>query len=239
MQDGYRNVVVEKSGYGWSETSNTPRDIDTILEETRKALELAGEKGPYVLIPHSMSGLEAIYWAQKCPDEVKAIIGLDPLTPEAVDILPAIDNTQLFTMYLVSRTGLSRFMPDTDLEMNFPLLNSEDLSDEEKQIYLAAFYQSAFSRDMLREVDYLVENFAAVADCPVPAETPMLFFLISDGQEAHVDGWKQALTEYLSEITSGSYRQVAAGHYLHYEKPDVIAAEALAFLDELENIPSE
>jgi len=36
-----------------------------MLEETRRALELSGEKGPYVLLPHSMSGLEAIYWAQK------------------------------------------------------------------------------------------------------------------------------------------------------------------------------
>jgi pimeloyl-ACP methyl ester carboxylesterase len=63
LVDEYRIAVVEKSGYGWSETSNSPRDIDTMLEETRKALELSGEKGPYVLFPHSMSGLEALYWA--------------------------------------------------------------------------------------------------------------------------------------------------------------------------------
>lgn len=50
MIDKYRIAVVEKSGYSWSETSNSPRDIDTMLEETRKALELSGEKGPYVLV---------------------------------------------------------------------------------------------------------------------------------------------------------------------------------------------
>ena len=31
---------------------------------------------PYALIPYSMSGLEAIYWTQKNPNEVKAITGL-------------------------------------------------------------------------------------------------------------------------------------------------------------------
>ena len=31
MIDEYRIAVIEKSGYGWSETSNSPRDIDTML----------------------------------------------------------------------------------------------------------------------------------------------------------------------------------------------------------------
>ena len=56
-----------------------------MLEETRRALILAGERGPYVLLPHSMSGLEAIYWAQKYPQEIKAIIGLDMAFPEAYE----------------------------------------------------------------------------------------------------------------------------------------------------------
>ena len=41
------------------------------------ALDKAGIQDPYVLCPHSLSGLEALYWAQKYPDEVEAIVGLD------------------------------------------------------------------------------------------------------------------------------------------------------------------
>jgi len=233
MKEDYRIAVVEKSGYGWSEPSNTPRDIDTILEETRTALNLSGEQGPYVLLPHSMSGLEAIYWAQKYPDEVKAIIGLDPLTPVAADILPAPDQSQLNIMYLVSRVGLSRFMPEADLELNFPLLKSEDLTADEKQRYLAVFYKSAFTKDMLREVRYLDTNFAAVAERAVPVDTPMLFF-ISEGQETHVEGWKSSLLDYLSNIAWGEYRELAGGHYLHYENSELIAEEMFAFLEEVQ-----
>ena len=47
-----------------------------MLNEVRQGLSLAGESGPYILFPHSMSGLEAVYWAQQYPDEVTAIIGL-------------------------------------------------------------------------------------------------------------------------------------------------------------------
>lgn len=106
MVDEYRIVVVEKSGYGWSETSNSPRDLDTMLDETRLALQLAGEKAPYVLVPHSMSGLEAIYWAQKYPNEIAAIIGLDPLIPGAFKVMPKPDKSQLFSMFLISRLGI-------------------------------------------------------------------------------------------------------------------------------------
>ena len=144
--DQYRIVVVERPGYGWSEVSTTARDLDTMLEETRQALELSGEKGPYVLIPHSMSGLEALYWAQKYPLEIQAIIGLDPVVPEFVQHsfeLPG--KMQLYAMYLVSRIGLSRFMPEDQVEETFPLMKSRELSGEDKEKYMAIFYRSAYT----------------------------------------------------------------------------------------------
>ena len=124
MTDNYRIAVVEKAGYGWSETSSSSRDIDTILQETRKALNLSGEEGPYVLVPHSMSGLEAIYWAQKYPDEVKAIIGLDIAIPDIYINtsfrLPS--KGELYLTYFMARIGLTRltrFMGSGELEKNF------------------------------------------------------------------------------------------------------------------------
>jgi len=79
-------AVVEKAGYGWSDISdNAPRDIDTLLQETREALHQAEIPPPYILVPHSLSGLEALYWAQMYSDEVRAIIGLDSTFPEYYD----------------------------------------------------------------------------------------------------------------------------------------------------------
>ncbi len=74
LSNKYQIAVVEKFGYGFSDVVDKGRDIDSILEDTRAALAAAGLNAPYVLCPHSMSGLEALYWAQKYPDEVSAII---------------------------------------------------------------------------------------------------------------------------------------------------------------------
>lgn len=232
MKDEYRIAVVEKSGYGWSDASNSSRDIDTILEETRKALELSGEKAPYVLFPHSMSGLEAIFWAQKYPDEVKAIIGLDPCTPESIDILPKAQKIQLYSMYLISRMGLSRFMPESDVEENFPLMKSSDLTEEDKLQYMAVFFKSSVTRDMLREIKFLEENAQTVNNEETPFDIPMYFFISGD-QESIAPGWGEALTGYLSHISTGKYQKLEASHYVHHEKADIIAIEVKEFLKQI------
>lgn len=232
MSDEYRIAVIERAGYGWSEDSGSPRDIDTILEETRRALELAGEESPYVLVPHSMSGLEAIYWAQKYPEEIEAIIGLDPLTPNAARVLPDPSGAQLYATYFVSRIGLSRFMPDEDFEALFPPMTSGDLNEDERNQYRAVFYRSAVTKPMLEEIRYLKDNARTVAELEPPRGIPMCFF-ISDDQENTAPGWREALTGYLSTMDKGEYLDLDAVHYVHYEKADMIAEKSKAFL--LEN----
>lgn len=232
MSKHNRIAVVERSGYGWSEVSNTSRDLDTVLAETRAALKLSGEAGPYVLIPHSMAGLEAVYWAQKYPGEVAAILGLDPLTPQAYDVLPEPEKKQLSAMVLVSRIGFSRFMPASDVGQYLPIMQLEELTEEDRQEYLAAFYRSAFSKDMLREIDDLQANAEKVAGQDVPASIPMYFF-ISEGQEEIAKGWRAASLDFLSKIQLGKHRLLPAGHYLHYDHPELIAEEAQAFLEEV------
>jgi pimeloyl-ACP methyl ester carboxylesterase len=77
LTDNYKIVVVEKFGYGFSDIIDKDRSVDLGLEGTRTALAKADIEGPYVLCPHSMSGIESLYWAQQYPEEVEAIIGLD------------------------------------------------------------------------------------------------------------------------------------------------------------------
>ena len=85
LSDEYRIVVIERFGYGYSDDSGLPRDVETEVRHNREALALAGEVGPFVLMPHSQSGISAIYWASKYPKEVSAIVSLDAVYPFNVD----------------------------------------------------------------------------------------------------------------------------------------------------------
>ena len=79
--DDFRIIVIEKFGYGYSDIFEMACDIDTMVSVQKEALEAIGESGPYILAPHSMSGLEAIRWKQKYPKDISAIIGLDMAIP--------------------------------------------------------------------------------------------------------------------------------------------------------------
>ena len=234
LTDDYRIAVVEKPGYGWSEGSSSSRDIDTMLEETRKALNLSGEEGPYVLVPHSMSGLEAIYWAQKYPDEVEAIIGLDPAIPDVYQDssfeLPA--KSELYITYFMSRIGLTRFMGRAGLEKNLPLLKSRELSEQDKQMLEAIFYRSSLTKPMLNEIDHIQENARKVKTNGIPASTPMYFFIAEDNVDT-IPNWKEELVGYVSKADSGKFKLLETGHYVHHEKSDVIADEIKVFLKEI------
>jgi len=229
----YRIAIVERPGYGWSEVSKSPRDVDIMLEETRKALLLAGESSPYVLFPHSMSGLEALRWSQKYPQEVQAIVGLDPLVPEVLEhSLKLPPKTRLLFMYLISRLGLSRFMSDADAENMFPLLQSDQLSDEDKKQYMAMVYKSAYTKNMLYELDCLHKNAQKVQAEGIPSDTPMYFF-ISEGSDVDAPGWQDILTDYVLNSKTGKYKLLNCGHYLHHYRAELIAKEATTFINGL------
>ncbi len=227
----YRIAVIERKGYGWSEASHSPRDLDTVLAETRLALHEAGLESPYVLVPHSMAGLEAIKWAQKYPKEVEAIIGLDPLIPESALAMPEPPRLFLHIMQMIARLGITRLIPAADLPKNLPVMAADELPPEDKEAVQAIFYKSAFTQDMIQEVAYLKENGESVGIQGV-LSVPTHFF-ISTAQESELAGWQQYLTEFLDRSPQSKKTVLDAGHYLHHAKGKIIAETMKSYLDSL------
>ena len=64
LQEHFRIIIIKKFGYGYSDICECDCDIDSLVNIQREALEKLGEKGPYMLMPHSMAGIEAISWLQ-------------------------------------------------------------------------------------------------------------------------------------------------------------------------------
>jgi pimeloyl-ACP methyl ester carboxylesterase len=233
LSEQHKIVVVEKFGYGFSDISNEDKDLDTILEQTRSALSLLNIEGPYVIVPHSLSGLEAIYWAQKYPLEVKAIIGLDPCTADVIALLPKVSKAQLNLVYFITRIGLSRLMPQSNLKQILPLLHSPIFSDNENSIYQYMFYRSSLTVDMLNELKASKQNAALLNQHELPISTPTYFF-ISEEQDTLIPGWKEALTGYLELVTNQKHMMLETSHYIHHDMSSLIYDEMMMFLNELE-----
>lgn len=75
-------AVYDRFGYGYSDTTDKKRDIDTITNEIHEVLQASGQKPPYLFVGHSLGSLETLRFAQKYPDEVQGIVMVDGGSPE-------------------------------------------------------------------------------------------------------------------------------------------------------------
>lgn len=218
LSNEYKIAVVEKFGYGFSDVVDEQRDIDTMLSETRMALEKAGIEGPYVLCPHSMSGLEALYWAQKYPEEVEAIIGLDMAVPAYYDEMHISIPITKLGQYGAA-LGITRWIPGL---AESDAIKAGTLSEEEKEIYRAVFYQRTATVTMIDEVKAVKDNAKTVKENGVP-QVPMLLFISngSGGTGFSEETWRRIPKEYIAGCDNASYIELDCPHYVHdyeYEK---------------------
>ena len=229
LSDEYRIVVVEKFGYGYSDVVDEDRNIQTILSETRLTLHKAGIDGPYVLCPHSMSGIEALYWAQEYPDEIEAIIGLDMAVPEYYENMKI--NLPLMKLgQYAANLGITRLIP-TLAESD--AIKRGTLTDDEKNMYRAIFYSRTATVTMINEAKSVKANAKIVAQNGVPQVDMLLF--ISDGTggtDFDKETWRRIPENYISEVESGKYIELDCPHYVHDYEYRRISEEIKRFLRE-------
>lgn len=231
LSDDFEIVVVEKFGYGFSDVIDKKRDISSVLEDTRAALSAAGLTAPYVLCPHSMSGLEALYWAQEYPDEVTAIIGLDMAVPQYYENMKI--SIQLMNLAsFASQLGLTRFIPGI---AESDAIRYGTLTEDEKELYRAFFYRRTATVTMINEAEKVKENAKTVESGGVP-QLPMLLF-ISDGSGGtgfDKETWRSIPEEYIAQVQSGEYVELDCPHYVHNYEYEKISDEIISFIEKLE-----
>lgn len=228
LSNEYKIAVVEKFGYGFSDVVDENRDVDTILSETRMALDKAGIESPYVLCPHSMSGLEALYWAQKYPQEVEAIVGLDMAVPGYYDEM----NISIPIMKLGhygAALGITRWIPSL---AESDAIKFGTLSDKEKEIYRALFYQRTATVTMINEAKVVKDNANVVKENGIP-QLPMLLF-ISDGSGGTgftEEKWRSIPKEYITGSDNAIYIELDCPHYVHDYEYEEISKEIRNFIN--------
>ena len=231
FENNYQIVVVEKAGYGFSEISDIDRDIDTILFETREALNKAGIKDKkYILFPHSMSGIEALYWANKYPDEIKGIVGLDPSVPKAYENM-RINNTLLNLVKFGADIGITRFIPS--IVNSSSAIKDGNLTDEEKELYRVIFYRRTETSSMLNETKMIKEN-AKKLESIDNTNVPMLFFVSNgEGTGYAKEEWRKFIIDYINNKQNGEYKILECSHYVHNIEYQKIYNESIKFIEKL------
>ena len=223
LSGDYRCVVIEKFGYGFSDGFDGMRDFDTILRQDREALKKAGIEGPYVLCSHSLSGLEAELWAQKYPDEVEAIIGLDMCVGGCFD--PVEDTKDCATQNKIDKFGaffgMNRFL--------MSISEFEGYTEEEIKLYIAVGCKNLGNDTAQREMEGIVAVFDEINSMPLP-DVPTIQYV--SGVNKDDEMWVDSHHNIVNASSNGKYVQLECGHNVYEYESVRIAEDIKSFLGE-------
>lgn len=88
LREQTRSILVDRPGSGWSDIGPLPRTTAGEAEEVFTALQAAGERGPFLLVGHSLGGLLVANIARRHPESIAGVVLLDATPPDAINYAP-------------------------------------------------------------------------------------------------------------------------------------------------------
>lgn len=230
LSENHTVVAIEYFGMGFSEETDNPRTNENYIHEIRTALSTAGFSSPYVLMPHSMSGIYAEYYATKHPEEVTAIIMLD--TTSTAFTTDANPPRFIYSLGKIQQTtGLTRLVyslvPDTKRVEN-------GYTEQEKADYKRFAFHS-LNDTLIEQSLLMMDNVKEVKAMPFPDSVPVLKLISQQSIDAMAkkdkeDGMGYQLAHLDRLGANTSYKVIDASHMLYQTSAAEIASLTQEFL---------
>jgi len=230
-----RVVTYEPFGYGYSDITRKERTVVNEVEELRTALRAADIPAPYILMPHSVYGLDAIYYANTYPNEVQAIIGIDCVLPTMTEYFE--EDPPKHTSILISHLcnlGVMRIFslldPASFCSQNNSLLYS--MTNLKEQTILAS--RMAQNRDIIDQSNHIKSNINLTHSMKFSADLPLLFFTTSTKETFKCEASKTKVSFFESYISNPSIQFVKtydAPHYMHWTKTKEMSQDVFDFIE--------
>ena len=210
-------VVVEPFGYGWSDLTDKERTVESLVEELRAALLKSNIEGPYILMPHSISGIYSMYYANKYPDDIKAIIGIDPTLPHALEYFGETVPTMPKYMSYIAPTGIARLALYLNPADFLPIADEGTYAEKNLKMTKILSAQRGYNKNVVNEANEINNNIEKTNNLSFPSDMPVMIFTTKD-DKVNEEG-KSNLTFYQSEIGNSPLHKLVpleGHHYLHW-----------------------
>lgn len=234
LSKNHKVVVVETFGYGWSDITNKERTVENIVEELRVALYNSNIQGPYILMPHSISGIYTMYFANKYPQEVKAVIGIDHTLPQALEYFGETSPTMPKYLSYLAPTGIARLALYINPESFLPIAKDGTYSEENLKMTKAISAWKGYNKNVVNEATEIENNIDKTVDMNFPSNMPVLFFTTEEDKVTE-DG-KNNITFYKTQLTHSPASKIITlqgHHYLHWTRYKEISQEVNRFIESI------
>jgi pimeloyl-ACP methyl ester carboxylesterase len=233
------SVLYDRAGTGWSDRVELPRTSAQVTDELRELLRTADVPVPYLLVGHSLGGLYARHYTQRFPDEVAALVLLDPahedynayMPQQLVDQWAAWDPDQ----------ALPDELPDELIHFYRGLFAQEtaDWPEEIRDLLIDRHVSPEWLRVGLQEAKNVDQLYEEVRQAGLMPDVPLIVLssmgidsfkrAVSQGTSEsllheEIEGKRRLYTALAHSIPRGEIRLIEdAGHVtMHFRRPEAV-----------------
>ncbi len=222
----------DRAGYGWSEASPFPRTASKEVEELHTLLAKANIQAPYVLVGHSLGGVNMRVFAHKYPEEVIGLVLVDS-AQEKQNRNPVIKKAneegvrQVRMLVLLNSIGIMALLPDFIPNPGLPddvytQLQATEASNGHFKTWLAEMNEAEASYDQVRSMQ--IGSFGNMPLVVISRGHWDTLPVLSDDENQEIwEVWQELQSE-LVELSSEAKQIVAkqSGHFIQIDQPDLV-----------------
>jgi pimeloyl-ACP methyl ester carboxylesterase len=241
LAEGAKVCAFDRAGSGFSDPGPLPRDAAHIAEDMKALFERAGLKPPYVLVGHSLGGLNVRYYADLHPQEIVGMVLVEPATEHQDErigrVLPALTGVfhqqrAMFNRCLDRLEGRSK--PSPELDEACADQPSPDLPAEANAAAAALNAKPYHLRMLLSEFDGVMGPSSDEVAAARRSYGALPLIVLTAG-ESQIPGLSPADRGTLAGVIKQMHGELAAsstrgldrivpgsGHYVQLDKPQAV-----------------
>lgn len=229
-----RVCAYDRAGQGWSDDAPGPQDSLSVARDLHALLDVAGERGPFVLAGHSAGGAYVMTFAAQHPNEVAGLVLIDSVSPRGFTVLPdfAGQYAMLRRLYgvapMLARMGVG--------QLTNQVVGSEVPGVAGQEVDMFAASPRAW-RTMRDEHSVYRAAFRQAQALTTFGSKPLEVVTASDSIN-NTPGWDRAQTELTQLSTNARRRDVTSTHPGLLENASASVSTAAAITDVVQAVRS-
>lgn len=224
----YTVVCIEYFGVGFSDQTQSPRTNENYTQEIRTALSLSGFAPPYILMPHSGSGIYSEYYATQYPDEVSGIIMLD--TTSSAKVEAAIPKFVYQLGKVQQAIGLGRFINPLVVSSVLSIKQENGYTQQEVDDY-TKYMNHSYNDTLVDQLYRLNDNILEVMQMEFPKEVPVLKLSASQTTKQVGEQYQQ---DHLSSLGENAKELTFEGtHFIYHTNLQEVCEQTDAFISDV------
>lgn len=231
-----RACAYNRAGIVWSEPSPGPHNAVTVANDLHATLAAAGEKGPFVLVGHSLGGPYIMSYTKRYGSDVAGLVFVDASHPDQVGRMAKVMGKRMDpptgTLALAAKlswTGVVRLLSG---QMTFDKIENQNLVRAMQGYLPQSLGQMLLEQESLDSIFAEAGTFRDLGDRPIvvltamaPLDTTVLASL-GMSKEKSVEWqseWRAMHDEEAAWSKSSRHELVNdATHYIQMDRPDVV-----------------